>query len=155
MYAAGFFLFFGYTKMLDGRASLIDGWIGTPLGLALSLPAFVLHELLHGLGYWWTKAKPKYGFIMVGGTPALYTTSSGHWMTRFQFTVVAILPIIGVNVIGLLLMAFIPHIRYGLLTALAIHLGGCAGDIFFLWKLLHLPKETLFQDSMYGFDYRL
>ncbi len=155
MLVAGFFLFFGYIRMLDGKASLIEGWGGTPLGLALSLPAFILHEMMHGLGYWWVKAKPKYGFVMVAGTPALYTTSAGHWMTRSQYAIVAIIPIIGVNVIGLILMAFVPHIRYGLLMTLTMHFSGCAGDIFFLWKLLHLPKGTLFQDTMNGFDYRL
>lgn len=154
IYVMAFFLFFAYARSLNSKILLIDAWVGTPLGVALALPMFALHEALHGLGYLWMKVKPKYGFIVVGGTPAFYTTAPGHWMTRLQFITVAILPIIGINIIGLLSMLFLPRIRCGLITALAIHLSGCAGDIFFLWKVFHLSKRTLFQDTMHGFDYR-
>jgi hypothetical protein len=109
----------------------------------------VLHEGIHGLVMLAFGARPTFGTVLVGKMmPAFYATSVGHRFTRAQYLTVAAAPAIAISVIGYLL-CFQPWGGY-LIVPLAIHLGGCVGDVFATLRVLREPPGTEFEDLRDG-----
>jgi putative zincin peptidase len=119
------------------------------LVVAVTALLLVVHEGIHGLVMLAFGARPSFGAVLVGGAmPALYATAAGHRFSRGQYLAVAATPAAVISVLGFLL-CFGPWGGY-LIVPLAIHLGGCVGDLFASWRVLRERPGTEFEDLRDG-----
>lgn len=106
----------------------------------------VLHEWVHGRTLARFGARPKYGVIVLYKIlPLPYCTAPGYRLDRSQFAIVGVAPALLISLVGALLVVLMP---YGclLVVPLAIHLGGCIGDLWFLTVIFCQPRGTFFED---------
>jgi len=130
-------------------ASFRIGLIEILVVAALTALLLVVHEGIHGLVMLTFRARPTFGAVLVGGAmPALYATSVGHRFSRSQYLTVAATPAVLISVVGFLL-CFGPWGGY-LIVPLAIHLGGCVGDLFACGRVLRERPGTEFEDLRDG-----
>lgn len=115
----------------------------------LTAVLLVAHEGIHGLVMLLFGARPRFGATLVGGSmPALYATSESHRFTRGQYLIVAAGPAVVISVLGFW-ACFGPWVAY-LVLPLAIHLGGCVGDLFAFWRVVREPHGTECEDLRDG-----
>jgi hypothetical protein len=130
-------------------ASFQIGLVDVLLVVALTAVLLVVHEAIHGLVMLAFGARPTFGALLVARVmPAFYATSVGHRFSRTQYLTVAAAPAAAISVIGFLL-CFGSWGGY-LIVPLAIHLGGCVGDFFAIWRVLREPRGTEFEDLRDG-----
>jgi putative zincin peptidase len=115
----------------------------------LTAGLLVAHEGIHGLVMLLFGARPRFGATLVGGSmPALYATSEGHRFTRGKYLIVAACPAVVISVLGFW-ACFGPWAGY-LVLPLAIHLGGCVGDVFAFRRVVREPYGTECEDLRDG-----
>jgi hypothetical protein len=167
---AGLFLFGGLSSMLgsagdmkfemtpqqaeSGRAFQI--LILLLVGVVV-LYAFILlfHEACHFAAARFVGGRPRFGAKFVTWFfPVLYVTAPGFWMSRKQYLIFAMTPTVVVNVLGTLLMLPPWPGRVFLILPMALHLGGCIGDWWMTCTILLKPRDTQFEDTPEGFNFR-
>ena len=127
------------------KISLLD----VLLVVAVTSVLVIAHEAIHALAMLGFGARPRFGVTVVGKVaPAFYATAPGYRFTRRQYLAVIVAPALLVSGIGLL-ACFGPWAGY-LILPLALHLGGCTGDGFATWRVLHEPPSTKFEDLVDG-----
>jgi len=136
-----------------GSGSIEFGLVDVLLVAILSVVVLPVHEALHGLVMLGFGVRPTFGVMMVGHVmPALYTTAIGHEFTRAQYLVVAAGPMVVISVVGFL-ATFAPW--GGLLVVpLALHLGGCVGDLAAVRRTLREAPTTTCEDMRDGVRFR-
>lgn len=148
------FALLGFALPLMFRAGLATGSVRiSPLDVllvvALTSLLLIAHEAIHGMVMLGFGARPQFGVTLVGRVvPAMYTTTAGHRFTRAQYLTVALAPAVLVSGLGLW-ACFGPWAGY-LILPLALHLGGCVGDGFAAWRVLHEPPGTEYEDLRDG-----
>jgi hypothetical protein len=117
--------------------------------LAVTSILVVAHEGIHAAVMFLFGARPRFGTVLVGRVmPALFTTSDGHRFSRGQYVAVACAPAIVISLLGF--MAGFSIWGSFLILPLAIHLGGCVGDGFAIWRVLREPPGTQCEDLKDG-----
>lgn len=104
----------------------------------------VLHELIHGLFFWFfSHQKPIFGFK---GFYA-YATLPGWYFPKNQYLVIASAPLILISILGILLVPVVPfNSLWIIFLALVINASGAIGDLVVTVRLLFKPKTTMTQD---------
>lgn len=125
-------------------------WVGIVSSLLL-IGLIVGHEVIHGVVMRAFDAKPRYGIHRLGGWIPLYycTAEGGHTFTRKQFSLVALAPAVLITFVGALLVVLVPFGGW-LIVPLALHLGGCVGDLWVLTLVWQQPRGTLVEDLRSG-----
>jgi hypothetical protein len=120
------------------------------LGVLLVLP---LHELVHGLAIRWVGHEPRYGakYARLGPVSVplvLYATADDAFFRRDQFIVVALAPLVGITLGGMLLMIVLPDfLGYYIGIALIINGAGAIGDLWMTAVTLRYPASALVRDE--------
>lgn len=112
--------------------------------LAALAGTIVLHELVHGVFFWFfTKARPFFGWR---GLYA-YAAAPGWYLQRRQYVMIGLAPLVLISAAGMLLAAILPA---GVLTLLLICLitnaGGATGDLWIVARALRQPGTLLVED---------
>lgn len=114
----------------------------------ITIISFPLHELVHGFAMKrFTKEKVTYGYKQ--GT--IYATTPNEYYTKNQFLFIALLPFVIVN--ALLLGLFFYNtggLQLAFYLTFAIHLSGCAGDLFYAYLIYNLENSAIIQDTENG-----
>ncbi|HEX2906449.1 MAG TPA: DUF3267 domain-containing protein [Phototrophicaceae bacterium] len=119
-------------------------WLWVLLVLVVVLP---LHELFHGLAIRWAGHKPRYGILLRKG--ALYATADGALFPRRAFLVIALAPLVGITLVGLLLVYLLPDtVGYYVGLAVALNAGSAIGDLWMAAVVWPYPAHTLIRDEM-------
>ena len=153
--AIGYLLLFGFLaftlRPTDAPAALqvqITG-ISNLLVLALRLMAatvvmLLLHEGVHGLcfrlytGEWGTFAFK--GLYAYAGAPDWYLPRNQHLVTTLA-------PLVGISLVGVLLITFVPRaILPDLLLLLVLNASGAMGDVAVVAWLLTKPRHAYIKD---------
>lgn len=130
------------------------GMVELVLLLVVTIGLLVLHEFLHALVMRRMGAAPSVGTdILLKIAPVLYTTAPGHRFSRREYLVVALAPMVVVSGFGAVWVALGPFGKE-LVQPLALHLGGCIGDLCVAGLILREPAETMFEDRRDGFTFR-
>lgn len=117
--------------------------------LAVTAILVAAHEAIHAVVMFLFGARPRFGTVLVGGImPAVYTTAEGHRFSRGQYLAVGAAPAVVITLLGFL-ACFGPWGGY-LIVPLAVHLGGCVGDGFAVWRVLREPPRTKCEDLKDG-----
>ncbi len=122
-------IFFGiysiYTGYLGGKTILLYFLAGIFLGMVIVIP---FHELLHGVAYKLAGArKVKYGACL--RQMLFYASAPGFVVGKKQFTIVALLPFVILNLVFIAGYIFLePAGQWTSLVALLSHSSLCIGD---------------------------
>ncbi len=131
----------------------------TPTGYTFSIPfalirdfvialilVLIIHELVHGLFYWWLSGKrPKFG---LHGAFLYAAAPEGVYFRRNWFLIVGIAPLLCLTLLGLPLMLIAPAPLVPiLLFFLTFNAAGSAGDMLILIQLLSFSADTVMEDS--------
>jgi Putative zincin peptidase len=117
------------------------------LALLLLIP---LHEGVHALVYRAFGGRPRFGAGVHNFVPYAYVGCPGQWFSRNQFVVVALAPLIVLDLVGLLLLGSAP-IAATVLALMVFNTAGAVGDLWTTAVVLQRPAWIRFQDSGTGF----
>jgi Putative zincin peptidase len=127
-------------------------WRGIFAFLSLVVITFattVIHELIHGIAFAAFGGSPRYGFKFQYFLPLAYATAPGETFRRNDFIVIALAPLLVIDVVCLLLLAIFPQATW-LIWVIAFNTGGAIGDIWIAVQLLRCPKPILVEDREEG-----
>jgi len=113
--------------------------------LALIL-VLIIHELVHGLFYWWLSGKrPKFG---LHGAFPYAAAPEGVYFPRNWFLIVGVAPLLCLTLLGLplILIAPAPLVPI-LLFFVTFNAAGSAGDMLIMVGLLSFSADTVMEDS--------
>jgi hypothetical protein len=119
--------------------------MGQILALAgLLVVMIVLHEGLHGLAFWFfTHDRPQFtfkGWYASASAPGWYFTPSAYF-------IIGLLPLVGISLLGLALVPFVPESWVVPLWAfMTINAAGAIGDLIMVGWTLRLPRGAVVQD---------
>ena len=150
--------------MLAVVGAVFVGWVvllnRMPKTLNLQLPqavivivavvaTLVLHELAHGLAMVAYGARPHFGVLWQG--LMLYATSPGYAFRRNDFLVVTLAPLVGLSLVALMVILFMPP-EAALLVALCatVNGAGAVGDLWILLITLRYPERAYVMDERDG-----
>lgn len=105
----------------------------------------VLHELIHGLFFWFmTHERPYFGVKAMYA----YASAPDWYLPRNPYLLVGIAPFALITLIGIFLIPFVsPRGLIILLFAMTVNAGGAVGDLFTVAWLLTQPVTVLVRDS--------
>ncbi len=139
-------LVWGGYRLVEG-VSLGQAWFSDivlpfGLGVVLTLPLVVPHELIHGVGYRLSGArKLEYGGSL--GAMMFYAVAPGHVVNVRQLSAIALAPFVIISgglLLGLLwLQGFAWWVGYGTLLA---HSQGCIGDFAMIGFFLRQERPS-------------
>ncbi len=118
-------------------------WAWIVLLLVVSI---VIHEGLHGLAILWAGHKPRFGMMLSKG--AFYATADDALFPRNTFIVVALAPIVGITLLCMLIVYFVPD-ALGFYVALAavLNAANSIGDLWMTAAVLRYTSTALVRDE--------
>jgi len=121
--------------------------MGIWVGIALTI---VLHELTHGLALRSYGARPKYGVMWK--EMMFYATAPGHAFRRNAYLVIALAPLVGLSVLGLILLALpLPGwLLWIIIFCASLNAGSAIGDLWLVRVALGYPPVALIVDEKDG-----
>ncbi len=118
--------------------------------LAVVIGALLVHEAIHGLGFWYFGGRPTFGATIVQKIlPVLYCSAPGYQFSRAQFSVIILAPLVVISLVGILLMPFVNNGML-LVTPLAVNFGGAIGDVWMFGMILRRKSGTMIEDLKDG-----
>jgi hypothetical protein len=118
-------------------------WLWIILIFIISIP---LHEVIHGLAIRRTGHKPRYGMMLSKG--AFYATADDALFWRNDFIFIALAPLIGITLLGLLLVFFLPDtIGYYVSLGVIFNAANSIGDLWMTAVVQRYPPTTLVRDQ--------
>ena len=117
------------------------------LGATVVLP--VVHELIHGAAAALIGARPVYGIV----PPVAAFCHFERLVTRGQYAIITVAPLLVISVVGLALMPVTPGLlQWPLLALLIANAAGAIGDVWLLAQLRAVPAQALIADTAVGFE---
>ncbi len=117
--------------------------------LGIILGTTIVHELVHGIAFAAFGGSPRYGLKVKYFLPLAYATSPGEFFRRNVFILIALAPLIVLDIVCLLLLALFPQANW-LIWVIAFNTGGAIGDIWIAVQLLRCPQSIRVEDREEG-----
>lgn len=125
----------------------IPWWVALVAAIVIVLP---LHELLHGVTIAYFGQRVRYGAKLSKGV--LYATADQALFRRNEYLTVALMPLVGITLLVMVLMAFVPQwLAYYCGIAAVLNAGGAIGDLWSVGILWRYPAQALVRDEADGF----
>lgn len=149
-------IFLAYQLEAESLDSLASIW-GQPiesyifkflLVVGIYFLMIIVHELIHGVFY---KLFHPEGALHFGFQRGIaFASSPGSRYTSGQMKVIALAPLVLINLSLVLVYAMTPMslIVFAMLTGM--HTGACAGDIYYVYLIAQAPKDVLIEDTDQG-----
>ncbi len=139
-----------WTVVLRLRGSLSGGfgadwswWVWIILIFLISIP---LHEVIHGLAIYRAGHKPRYGMML--GKGAFYATADNALFWRNDFILIALAPLVGITLLGLLLVYMLPDTPgYYVSLGVVFNAANSIGDLWMTAVVRRYPPTTLVRDQ--------
>lgn len=118
-------------------------WLWIMLIFIISIP---VHEGLHGLAILTTGHKPRFGMMLSKG--AFYATADNALFWRDDFIFIALAPIVGITLIGLLLVYVLPDtLGYYIGLGVVFNAANSIGDLWMTAVVRRYRANTLVRDQ--------
>jgi hypothetical protein len=126
-----------------GLLEIVSILVGLPL-------TFLLHELAHGLVMRWFGARPRYGVLWM--QLMFYATAPGYAFPRNAYLAVALAPLVGLSLLGVLGMVILRGTFWVGVLALcaAINGSGAIGDLWITMIVVRYPPQAYVIDERDG-----
>ena len=125
----------------------VPWWAALVVAIVVVLP---LHELLHGVTIAYFGQRVRYGAKLSKGV--LYATADQALFRRNEYLTVALTPLVGITLLVMVLMAFVPQwLAYYCGIAAVLNAGGAIGDLWSVGVLWRYPAAALVRDEADGF----
>lgn len=123
--------------------------VGLAITVGIIVVVLVVHEGIHGLAFVAYGGRPTFGAGMMGKVmPYFYCTSLRQRLSVARYLMVALAPTIVVN--GALIAALCSPVARWFVVPFAVHMGGCIGDWFLVFRALRAPRGSLVEDMKDG-----
>lgn len=119
--------------------------VGNIAGYLIMIP---VHEALHAMTILALGGRPRFGLKL---PIAAYCSAPGQLFTRDGYIVVALTPLVGLTVAGILATWLAPHVGAYLILGLAGNVSGAVGDLVAVERLRRLPLRALIADTEIGY----
>jgi hypothetical protein len=117
--------------------------------IALILVMIPLHEGAHGLAILWVGHKPRFGAKL--SKMVVYATTDAGLFRRDEFLIVALAPLVGISLLGMILVFFVPDwVAYYISLAVILNAGSSIGDLWMVAVVLRHPPEAIVRDEEDG-----
>lgn len=137
-----------FTAMLQGNKGTLSFILNLNdllLVVVTIIVTVIIHEAVHGLVYQLLGYKVTYGASLQ--LLAAYAGAFKQWQKRDHNIAVAAAPLLLLSLLLLPLLALDSRMLVLVgFTALLFNIGGAVGDIYLIWRLARLPRETLVYD---------
>jgi hypothetical protein len=127
-----------------------DAWVSL-LGFLLALVVSItLHEVVHGVFFWWlTGHPPKFGL----GPGYAFAAMPGWYLPKRQYLVVGLAPLVVLTILGLLYVPFLPNwLIVPFFGGLVFNAGGAIGDIYICLRIAREAEDVWVLDHGDGFE---
>jgi hypothetical protein len=123
----------------------LDGFWAFFVALILGVLAIVLHELIHGLGFWWfTRSRPKFGANFWGA----YAAAPEWYIPIRQHFLIGIAPFVVISTLGSIFIFLVPTSwLLGVLWLMTLNAAGAIGDLIVCFMEVRESRSTLVQDT--------
>ncbi|MCU0568862.1 MAG: DUF3267 domain-containing protein [Oculatellaceae cyanobacterium Prado106] len=111
---------------------------------------FALHEFIHGSLFAYFGGSPRYGVGIRYCLPYAYATSPGDRFSRNAFVIIALAPLIIIDLLSLILLAIFPQAAW-LGWVVILNTSGAIGDLWVAGLLLRCPASITVEDQPSGF----
>jgi len=150
--------FYLLMRLWDGIVGDSDGiqalsQIDTLFWIMGIIGVFLIHEWLHGQAIRWTGHRPRYGakYVRVGPIHlpyVLFATADDAYFRRFDFVIIALVPVVVITLVGMgLLPLFPPEVRGYLVAAVVLNGGGSIGDLWMTVVVIRAAPDVLVLDQ--------
>lgn len=110
----------------------------------------IIHETIHGLCFrFYSKEKVHYQFHGF----AFSASQKNIFIKKQAYIIIGLAPALVINPILILLFILNPTFRLIFFILILLHLSGCAGDFYVVYKLSKKKADTLIED--YGIGMRI
>jgi hypothetical protein len=112
--------------------------------VAAFVAVLVLHELVHGLCFWWiNRARPRFGLQLAYP----YAAAPEWYIPRNPYLIVGLAPLILISLLGVVMLPWLPQpLLLPWILALAVNASGSVGDVYVIGWLLTRPASALVND---------
>jgi len=144
-------LFFAWAHLWQPRIESLEvrilQMVATLFAVAITI---VLHELTHGLALRVYGARPKYGVMWQ--EMMFYATAAGYAFRRNAYIIIALAPLVGLSLVGMLLLMlplpdWLPLI---IVFCVALNVGSAIGDLWLVRVTLGYPSAAYIVDEKDG-----
>jgi len=145
--------FFGLSRLLGGDAHLrLDITVGSVVLALFNLIVFMpaLHEAVHGVVARAFGARPTFGI----GAGFAYTTFREP-IRPLPYLLVGVAPLLVLSLVGMIVLTVRPSFPGQTLVFLVGNATGAFGDLWMIWQIPRLPRQSLISDLADGFAYYL
>jgi hypothetical protein len=149
MFFGSAWLFYALASWSGDVLYRVNGWVMIVVLIFGMIGIIAVHEIFHGIGFRMFGAKTTYGI----GAGYAYAAAPDWYFARKAYLVIALLPLIGISVIGAITMWIIPSAwLWAWVYMLTVNAGGAAGDVYIAIRILFEPGEILVRDLGDGFE---
>ena len=112
--------------------------------------AIGLHELVHGLFFWFfTRRRPEFGL----GPGYAFAAMPDWYYPKQQYLVIGLSPLLVLTGLGLAASALVPQSWIAaLLAGMIINAGGAIGDMYVCWRIAKDAPDVWIKDTGDGFQ---
>ncbi len=146
---AGFFTLPFMLPYLERLVERLNVFEFVVLIIALTMGIAVPHEGLHALGFWlFGRKKP--GFKLEFGSFGMGFYAAGNCLlSRREYLIVALLPLLGITALGAGLWAWMPDLAPLWYLLIGLNAAGAVGDLWIAGLLLKASPRALCLDTSY------
>jgi hypothetical protein len=132
----------GMSVQIDSVGQILGGLL---LLIGMFVFQVVVHEALHGLGFWlFTQHPPQFALKVTHA----YAAAPDWYLPRNPYLLVSLLPLLGITLIGFIAIALVSvSTILPILFLLVVNAAGSVGDLVVTGWLLRQPSTALVQDS--------
>lgn len=115
--------------------------------LIIFIGSIIIHEGLHGLAILYAGHKPRFGMMLSKG--AFYATADNALFWRNDFIIIALAPIVGITLLGMVLVWLLPDTAaYYMALGVVLNAANSIGDLWMTAVTLRYPNTALIRDQM-------
>lgn len=132
----------GMSVQIDSVGQILGGLL---LLIGMFVFQVVVHEALHGFGFWcFTQHPPQFALKITHA----YAAAPDWYLPRNPYLLVSLLPLLGITLVGLIAIALVPvGAILPILFLLVVNAAGSVGDLVVTGWLLRHPSTALVRDS--------
>jgi len=139
-----------WTIVLRLRGSISGGfgadWSWGLWIILIFIVSIPVHEFLHGLAIRRAGHEPRYGMMLSKG--AFYATADNALFWRDDFIFIALAPLIGITLLGLLLVYLLPDtLGYYVSLGVVFNAANSIGDLWMTAVVRRYPPTALIRDQ--------